>query len=127
MSFVVNIDEFEGPLDLMLFLIRENKLDLFDLDLVTLTNQYISFIHRAVDQQLVVASEYLSEMASLIELKSRRLLPRPTTINSGEPDGDAVAFFLKNILNSLVIKTIGTADRPDIFLELNRHISCCNL
>lgn len=77
MSFLVNINQFEGPLDLMLYLIRENKLDLFDLDLVVLTNQYIAFIHSAQEQQLEFASEYLSEMASLIELKSKRLLPRP--------------------------------------------------
>lgn len=78
MTFRINIEEFEGPLDLMLYLIKENKLDLFDLDLVTLTNQYIAYIHQAQQEQLQVASEYLSEMASLIELKSRRLLPRPT-------------------------------------------------
>lgn len=77
MSFVININDFEGPLDLMLYLIRENKLDLFDLDLVLLTNQYIQFINQSQEMQLHVASEYLSEMASLIELKSKRLLPRP--------------------------------------------------
>ena len=41
MSFSITIDQFEGPLDLMLYLIKENKLNLFDLDLVVLTNQYI--------------------------------------------------------------------------------------
>lgn len=77
MAFVVSFEEFEGPLDLMLYLIRENRLDLFDLDLVTLTHQYIAFIHQAQDNNLEIASEYLSEMAGLIELKSKRLLPRP--------------------------------------------------
>lgn len=76
MRFTVTIDQFEGPLDLMLHLIKENKLDLFDLDMNVLTTQYIEFIHQMKDLHLEIASEYLSELASLIEYKSKKLLPR---------------------------------------------------
>lgn len=76
MEFKVQIDDFNGPLDLMLFLVRENKLDLFDLNIVALADQYIAFIQSAQDQKLDVATEYLSELAGLIEFKSKRLLPR---------------------------------------------------
>lgn len=76
MKFTVTIDQFEGPLDLMLHLIKENKLDLFDLDMNILTSQYIEFIHQMKDLHLEIASEYLSELASLIEYKSKKLLPR---------------------------------------------------
>lgn len=76
MEFKVTIDQFEGPLDLMLHLIKENKLDLFDLDMNVLTTQYIEFIHQMKDLHLEIASEYLSELASLIEYKSKKLLPR---------------------------------------------------
>lgn len=76
MSFSIKIDEFEGPLDLMLYLVKENKLDLFNLDLVILTNQYINYIFEMRENNLQVASEYLSEMAGLIEYKSKKLLPR---------------------------------------------------
>lgn len=76
MKFTVTIDQFEGPLDLMLHLIKENKLDLFDLDMNALTTQYIEFIHQMKDLHLEIASEYLSELASLIEYKSKKLLPR---------------------------------------------------
>ena len=76
MKFTVTIDQFEGPLDLMLHLIKENKLDLFDLDMNILTTQYIEFIHQMKDLHLEIASEYLSELASLIEYKSKKLLPR---------------------------------------------------
>lgn len=76
MKFTVTIDQFEGPLDLMLHLIKENKLDLFDLDMNVLTTQYIEFIHQMKDLYLEIASEYLSELASLIEYKSKKLLPR---------------------------------------------------
>ncbi|WP_278908106.1 segregation and condensation protein A [Faecalicoccus pleomorphus] len=80
MEFKVTIDQFEGPLDLMLHLIKENKLDLFDLDMLVLANQYIDFIHQMKDLHLEVASEYLSELASLVEYKSRKLLPREEVV-----------------------------------------------
>lgn len=75
-SFSVNIDEFEGPLDLMLFLIKSNKLDLFDLDMNILTTQYVNYITTMKNLNVEVASEYLSELASLIEYKSKKLLPK---------------------------------------------------
>lgn len=76
MGFLVNIEQFDGPLDLMLHLIKENKLDLFDLNLDILATQYIEYIHQMQDFHLEIASEYLTELASLIEYKSRKLLPR---------------------------------------------------
>lgn len=76
MNFEVSIDQFSGPLDLMLYLIKDKKLDLFDLNIDELADQYIAFIDSVRDQKLEVASEYLSELAGLIEYKSKRLLPR---------------------------------------------------
>lgn len=80
MEFKITIDQFEGPLDLMLHLIHENKLDLFDLDMLTLANQYIDYIHQMKNMHLEIASEYLSELASLLEYKSRKLLPREEVV-----------------------------------------------
>lgn len=76
MKFEVSIEQFDGPLDLMLHLVKENKLDLFDLDMDVLASQYITFIHDMQTLHLEVASEYLEELASLIEYKSKKLLPR---------------------------------------------------
>lgn len=76
MGFHVTINEFDGPLDLMLHLIKEKKLDLFDLDITQLTDQYIAYLHQMERQQLEIASEYLTELATLIEYKSRKLLPK---------------------------------------------------
>ena len=78
MDFLITLDQFEGPLDLMLHLIKENKLDLFDLDMNVLATQYIEYIHAMQNMHLEVASEYLSELASLIAYKSKKLLPRET-------------------------------------------------
>ncbi|MBQ1468994.1 MAG: segregation/condensation protein A [Solobacterium sp.] len=75
-EFKVTIEQFDGPLDLMLHLIKEKELDLFDLDVSILTDQYIAYLNAMQDLHLEVASEYLVELAELIEYKSKKLLPR---------------------------------------------------
>ena len=80
MEFQISIEQFEGPLDLMLHLIKTNKLDLFDLDMNVLATQYIEYIAQMEQMQLEIASEYLSELAGLIEYKSSRLLPRTEAV-----------------------------------------------
>lgn len=75
-DFKVTIDKFEGPLDLMLHLIKEQQLDLFDLDVNVLCDQYITYLNAMQDLHLEIASEYLVELAELIEYKSKKLLPK---------------------------------------------------
>lgn len=76
MGFEVETLKFEGPLDLMLHLIHDNKLDIFDLDMEVLTDQYIQYIHKLENLQLEVESEYLVMLTTLIEYKSKKLLPK---------------------------------------------------
>lgn len=76
MQFVVNTTEFQGPLDLMYHLIKENKLDLFDLNMDILTDQYLAYLNAMEDMHLEIASEFLVELAGLLEYKSRKLLPK---------------------------------------------------
>lgn len=73
-KFTVKINEFDGPLDLMLHLIREQKMDLFDLDMNLLTDQYIAYLNQMKDLHLEIASEYLVELATLIEYKSKKMV-----------------------------------------------------
>ena len=76
MGFEVETLKFEGPLDLMLHLIHEQQLDIFDLDMEVLTDQYIAYLHQMDELHLEVESEYLVELATLIEYKSKKLLPK---------------------------------------------------
>lgn len=76
MGFEVSIEQFEGPLDLMLHLIKENKLDLFDLDMNILADQYINYIETMENMKLEIASEFLIELAGLLEYKSKKMLPK---------------------------------------------------
>ena len=62
-EFIITIDQFQGPLDLMLHLIKEKKLDLFNLNLSILTDQYVAYIRTMDQMNLEIASEYLTEMA----------------------------------------------------------------
>ena len=75
-DFKVAIDKFEGPLDLMLHLIKEKQLDLFDLDMNVLCDQYLGYLNAMESMHLEVASEYLVELATLVEYKSKKLLPQ---------------------------------------------------
>lgn len=74
-EFKVVTEQFDGPLDLMLHLIREKQLDLMDLDMNVLTDQYIAYLSAMETMHLEIAGEYLAELAGLIEYKSRRLIP----------------------------------------------------
>ena len=74
-EFSVTINQFDGPLDLMLHLIHEKELDLMNLDVNELASQYIAYIHSMQRLHLEIAGEYLAQLASLIEYKSRQLLP----------------------------------------------------
>lgn len=69
------LTSFEGPLDLLLYLIRKQKFDVLDIPMAELTEQYLSYIHRLPSQQLELIGDYLLMAALLIEIKSRMLLP----------------------------------------------------
>jgi len=83
-GFEVTLDQYHGPLDLMLHLIKENKLNLFDLDVLELANQYIAYLQSMEQLNLEISSEYLVELASLLEYKSKKLLPKETSTLDSE-------------------------------------------
>ena len=70
------IDKFEGPLDLLLHLIKEDNIDIYDIKIETITKQYLDYIESMKELNLSVASEYLVMAAELIEMKSKLLLPK---------------------------------------------------
>ena len=73
----VMLDAFEGPLDLLLYLIRKANVDILDIPMAPLTNQYLDYVEAMRSHNLELAAEYLVMAAMLIEIKSRMLLPRP--------------------------------------------------
>lgn len=77
MEYEVKIDNFEGPLDLLLHLIKESKVDIWEISIADIAEEYLAYIQRMEKLNLDIASEYLVMASELIEMKSRMLLPRP--------------------------------------------------
>ena len=82
----VFLEAFEGPLDLLLYLIRKHSLDILDIPMAELTRQYMAYVDMMRTTQLELAADYLLMAAVLIEIKSRMLLPRPRREEEQEPD-----------------------------------------
>jgi segregation and condensation protein A len=82
----VFLEAFEGPLDLLLYLIRKHSLDILDIPMAELTRQYMEYVEAMRASQLELAAEYLLMAALLIEIKSRMLLPRPPREDEREPE-----------------------------------------
>ena len=80
------LDSFEGPLDLLLYLIRKANINILDIPMAPLTAQYLVYVEAMRKRNLELAAEYLLMAAMLIEIKSRMLLPRPPKAESGEPE-----------------------------------------
>ena len=75
MNIEFKINEFEGPLDLLLHLIKESKMDIMNIEIEEITNQYMNYLHEQEKMNLEIASEYLVLASELLEIKSKMLLP----------------------------------------------------
>ena len=82
----VFLEAFEGPLDLLLYLIRRQNIDVLDIPIAEITKQYVQYIDVMEELQLELAGEYLLMAAMLAEIKSRMLLPRPIAVDEDEDD-----------------------------------------
>ena len=82
----VFLETFEGPLDLLLYLIRKQNVNVLDIPMAELTRQYLGYVEMMRRTQLELAAEYLLMAAVLIEIKSRLLLPRPPALPGEEPE-----------------------------------------
>jgi len=87
-KYQIRLDNFEGPLDLLLHLIEKNEIDIYDIPIAKITEQYLSFINEAKDLDLDIASEFLVMAATLLSIKARMLLPKPVkVVNEGDEEG----------------------------------------
>lgn len=81
MEYMVMIDSFEGPLDLLLHLIKKSNINICDINIVEITTQYLDYINQMEKMNLDIASEYLIMAAELIEMKSNILLPKSNSVD----------------------------------------------
>ncbi len=86
MSIPVKLEKFEGPLDLLLHLIEKNKIDIYDIPIVEITEQYLDYIRAMDHEDMNVVSEFLVMAATLLDIKCRMLLPKEVDEEGGEQD-----------------------------------------
>ena len=86
MALEVKLEVFEGPLDLLLHLIEKNKVDIYDIPIVEITEQYLDYIRQMQTEDMNVMSEFLLMAATLLDIKCRMLLPREINEEGEEED-----------------------------------------
>lgn len=98
MDYQVVLEEFEGPLDLLLHLIKDKQMDLANLEVAKVCDQYVSYITQMQNQNLNILSEYLVMAANLLEMKSKLLLPKPTITLEGEFEQDPREALIRRLI-----------------------------
>lgn len=86
MEIAYKLNVFEGPLDLLLHLIEKNKVDIYDIPIVTITEQYLAYVSEMQERDMDVMSEFLVMAGTLLQIKSKMLLPREETEEEEEED-----------------------------------------
>lgn len=86
MAIPVKLEAFEGPLDLLLHLIEKNKIDIYDIPIVEITEQYLDYIKQMQDRDMNIMSEFLVMAATLIDIKCKMLLPKEVNEEGEEED-----------------------------------------
>ena len=98
-AYQVRLDSFEGPLDLLLHLIRKHEVNIYDIPIALITEQYLGYIELMEEMNLDVAGEFLVMAATLIHVKSRTLLPRPEPLQADAgPDEDPREALVRRLL-----------------------------
>lgn len=128
MNLDLKINEFEGPLDLLLHLIKENKMNIFDIEIEKVTEQYLNYINEQEAMNLEVASEYLVLATELLEIKSKLLLPHEKEEDQGEeidPREELVNRLLEYEAYKEITKTLKEKEnkRSEIYTKLPSNIS----
>ena len=125
----LKLEVFEGPLDLLLHLIKENKMDIFDIEIESITRQYLDYIHKMKEQNLDIASSYLVMASELTLIKARMLLPRPKVDDEEseeeDPREELVARLLEYQAYKEITKTLkeNESKRQEIHTKLPEKIN----
>ena len=117
MTYKVKLDIFEGPLDLLLFLIRKNEIDIYDIPIVTIAQQYVEYLELMKALNLEIAGEFLVMAATLIHLKSRSLLPQQEDDTGTDEGTDPLEELRRQLIEYQKYKDIALVLREKEILE----------
>ena len=115
MEYLIKIDDFEGPLDLLLHLVKESNIDINNINICEIANQYLDYIHKWEELNINIASEYLVMAATLMEIKSKSLLPSQPQ-EEEEPEEETKETLIQKLIEYKKYKEI-TKDFKELELE----------
>ena len=98
MQYQVKLDIFEGPLDLLLYLIKKNEVDIYDIPIALITGQYLEYLDLMKELNLDIAGEFLVMASTLLKIKSQTLLPPAEGMGEGEEEADPRAELMEHLL-----------------------------
>ena len=138
MSFEVKIPLFEGPFDLLLFFIERDELDIYDIPIARITNDFLDYLHQLEVLNIEVASEFILVAATLMRIKAKMLLPRPTLDEEGneiDPREELVKHLLeykkyKSVISELTAMeetTMQKEKRGNIIREIKKLSEITNV
>lgn len=108
------LESFEGPLDLLLYLIRRQKFDIFDIPMAELTAQYVRYVDLVRERHLDLAAAYLVMSATLMQIKSRLLLPARVDPETGEPEDPRAALMEKLLVYEAIRRAAQALDELEL-------------
>jgi len=113
-DYAIKLDVFEGPLDLLLYLIKKNEIDIYNIPIALITQQYLDYLNIIKSLNLDLAGEYLVMASTLVHIKSRMLLPAPEEPSEEDEGDDPRAELVKQLLEYQAFKEAATnlAQRP---------------
>ncbi len=113
-DYAIKLDIFEGPLDLLLYLIKKNEIDIYNIPVALITQQYLDYLNIIKSLNLDLAGEYLVMASTLIHIKSRMLLPVPEEPSTEEQEDDPRAELVRQLLEYQTFKDAAAelAQRP---------------
>ncbi len=125
MSFEIKLPLFEGPFDLLLFFIERDELDIQNIHISNITNDFLDYLHRLEEMNLEVASEFILVAATLMRIKSKMLLPRPTFDEEGnelDPRDELIKHLLEYKKYKEVVGQMVTMEAGEIEKEKRGNI-----
>lgn len=121
--YEVKLDVFEGPMDLLLYLIRKDELDIYDIPIAHITTQYLGVLQHIHQLDLEQASDFILMAATLLRIKSQMMLPREELDGEGDSEGDPQAELIRRLLEYQQFKDIADwlgvrkNERRDVYLR----------